>query len=61
MIRRSHSLLNRYLNSRVIYNMLDEQALTQYLTLADPTVTTALQGFKNKAAFPKKPIKKNKK
>ena len=61
MIRKSHSLLNRYLNSRVIYNMLDEQALTQYLNLDDPTVTTALRVFKNKAAFPKKPIKKNKK
>ena len=61
MIRKSHSLLNRYLNSRVIYNMLDEQALTQYLNLDDPTVTTALNVFKNKAAFPQKPIKKNKK
>ena len=61
MIRKSYNLLNRYLNSRVIYNMLDEQALTQYLNLDDPTVTTALQVFKNKAAFPKKPIKKNKK
>ena len=61
MIRKSHSLLNRYLNSRVIYNMLDEQALTQYINLDDPTVTTALRVFKNKAAFPKKPIKKNKK
>ena len=61
MIRKSHSLLNRYLNKLVIYNMLDEQALTQYLNLDDPTVTRALQVFKNKTAFPKKPIKKNKK
>ena len=61
MIRKSYNLLNRYLNKLVIYNMLDEQALTQYLNLDDPTVTTALQVFKNKAAFPKKPIKKNKK
>ena len=41
--------------------MLDEQALTQYINLDDPTVTMALHVFKNKAAFPKKPIKKNKK
>ena len=41
--------------------MLDEQALTQYLNLDDPTVTRALQVFKNKTSFPKKPIEKNKK
>ena len=39
--------------------MLDEEALTQYLNLDDPTIERALVVFKNHAAFPKKPgIKK---
>ena len=56
MIRKSHKLLERYINSRIIYNMLDEQAWTEYINQDAPTVRAALQVFKNNAAFPKKPV-----
>ena len=56
MIRKSHKLLERYINSRIIYNMLDEQAWTEYINQDDPTIRAALQVFKNNAAFPKKPV-----
>ena len=56
MIRKSHKLLERYINSRIIYNMLDEQAWTEYINQDDPTIMAALQVFKNNAAFPKKPV-----
>ena len=56
MIRKSHKLLERYINSRIIYNMLDEQAWTEYINQDNPTIRAALQVFKNNAAFPKKPV-----
>lgn len=56
MIRKSHKLLERYINSRIIYNMLDEQAWTEYINQDDSTIRAALQVFKNNAAFPKKPV-----
>lgn len=56
MIRKSHKLLERYINSCIIYNMLDEQAWTEYINQDDPTIRAALQVFKNNAAFPKKPV-----
>jgi len=55
MIRRSHSLLQRYINSRIIYNMLDEDAWTQYLNQDDPAIAAALNTFKQGKAFPQKP------
>ena len=58
MIRKSHRLLERYINARVIYNMLDEEALAQYLNLDDPAIAKALQVFRDGTAFPKKPEKK---
>jgi carboxyl-terminal processing protease len=42
LIRKSHALLEKYINGRIIYNMLDEQALDEYLNIGDPDVTTAL-------------------
>lgn len=54
MIQRSHHLLERYINSRIIYNMLDEQALNQYLNQDDKCVLKALELFKAGEAFPKK-------
>ena len=57
MIRKSYSLLNRFINSRIIYNMLDEQALTQYLNEDDPVITSAMKVFENNASFPKTPKK----
>lgn len=54
MIRKSHSLLERYINSRIIYNMLDEQAWQQYLNKEDATVKAAIEVFEKGEAFPMK-------
>ena len=59
MIRKSHKLLNRYINSRIIYNMLDEEAWNEYINQDDPVISTALRVFRNHAAFPKKPQPKS--
>ena len=53
MIRKSHKLLERFINSRIIYNILDDQAWTEYLNQDDPAILKALQVFANNAAFPK--------
>jgi carboxyl-terminal processing protease len=58
MIQKSHKLLEQYINSRIIYNMLDESAWNEYINQDDPVVKTALRVFKNNAAFPKKPAPK---
>lgn len=55
MIRKSHKQLERFINSRIIYNMLDEQAWTEYINQDDPTIATALRVFEKNEAFPKKP------
>lgn len=55
MIRKSHKLLERYINSRIIYNIMDESAWNQYLNLDNPAINMALKVFHNHAAFPKKP------
>lgn len=54
MIQKSHSLLDKYINSRIIYNMLDEQAWMEYLNIDDPTVAKALKVLRANEAFPKK-------
>ena len=58
MIRKSHKLLEKFINSRIIYNIMDDEAWTAYLNLDDPTIERALVVFKNHAAFPKKPVVK---
>ena len=58
MIRKSHKLLKRFINSRIIYNMLDDEAWTEYINADDPTIAKALSVFRENAAFPKKPAKK---
>lgn len=45
MIMKSHSLLSKYINSRIIYNILDEQAWNQYLNQDDETIKAALKVF----------------
>ena len=55
MIMKSHKLLERYINSRIIYNILDESAWNRYLNIDDPVIKAATQVFKNNEAFPKKP------
>lgn len=53
MIRKSYPLLERYINSRIIYNMLDEEAWNKYLNSSDSVIAAALKVFRNEAAFPK--------
>lgn len=55
LIKKSHSLLEQFINGRIIYNMLDEQALYEYLNQDDPVITRALMLFKHNATFPKLP------
>ena len=54
MIRKSHRLLYRYVASRIIYNMLDEEAWNAYVNRDDEVIDKALRVFKNHAAFPRK-------
>lgn len=58
MIHKSHKLLERFINSRIIYNMLDDEAWTEYINADDPAIAKALSVFRENAAFPKKPAKK---
>lgn len=58
LIKKSHALLEKYINGRIIYNMLDEQALDEYLNDGDPVIKTAMRVFARNEAFPKKPVKK---
>ncbi|MDD6898377.1 MAG: S41 family peptidase [Bacteroidales bacterium] len=58
MIRKSHHLLQRYLYSRVIYNIMDEDDWIQYLNLDDKVVKKALEVFRRNEAFPKNTTKK---
>lgn len=55
MIQKSHKLLERYINSRIIYNILDESAWNEYLNIDDPVIRTTLAVFRNNEAFPKTP------
>lgn len=55
MIKKSHKLLEQYINSRIIYNMLDEEAWNEYLNQNDPVIKAAMNVFDNNAAFPKRP------
>ena len=55
MIQKSHKLLERYINSRIIYNMLNEEAWTRFLNLDDPVIKKAMEVFRAGEAFPKKP------
>lgn len=54
MIQRSYRLLDRYINSRIIYNMLDEQAWMEYLNRDDKVIEAAVNAFKDNRAFPQK-------
>lgn len=52
MIQKSHKLLERFVNSRIIYNILNEQAWTEYLNRDDPAVIETLRLFRSGEAFP---------
>ena len=60
MIQKSHRLLERYINSRIIYNIMDEDAWTEYLNRDDNVIKKALGVFKNNEAFPKNNEKSDK-
>ncbi len=53
MIQKSHSLLERYINSRLIYNVLDEESWTEYLNDDDPAIRETLRVFSAGESFPK--------
>ena len=53
LIQRSYRLLERALYSRLIYNVLDEQAWIEFLNADDPAVIETLKLFKEGGAFPK--------
>ncbi|MBQ8657486.1 MAG: S41 family peptidase [Prevotella sp.] len=53
LIQKSHKLLERYINSRIIYNMMSEQTWTEYLNSDDPVITETLKLFKEGKAFPR--------
>lgn len=55
LIRKSHTLLEQFINARIIYNMLDEQALNEYLNLDDAVIRAALGVFRSNSAFPRRP------
>ena len=57
MIQKSHRLLQRYLNSRIIYNMLSEEAWMKFLNSDDPAIRETLKVFRQNAAFPQAPAK----
>ena len=61
LIKKSHKLLDRYINSRIVYNILDEQAWNQYINIDDPVIKKTLEVFQKHEAFPKKPASPAKK
>ena len=54
MINKSYNLLDKFINSRIIYNMLDEQAWTEFVNQNDETIKSALEVFRKGEAFPQK-------
>ena len=59
MIMRSHSLLQEYLNSRIIYNILDEQAWIEYVNRNDAMIKAAVNAFHPKSLLLLKPRPKS--
>lgn len=58
MIRKSYHLLDQYITSRIIYNMLDEEAWNEYLNLGDPALSAAKKLFETRTAWPEKTFRK---
>ena len=46
-------MLERYINSRIIYNIMDEDAWTEYLNRDDNVIKKAMEIFRKDEAFPK--------
>jgi carboxyl-terminal processing protease len=47
LIKRSYHLLERFICSRIVYNILDEEQWIEYLNADDPTIMRTLELFKN--------------
>jgi len=60
MIRKSHKLLERFIVSRIIYSMLDEEEWTKCLNMDDPAIEKAFDVFRAGKSFPKKPVEMKK-
>lgn len=58
MIQKSHKLLEKYINSRIIYNIQDEESWNKYLNIDDPAIKKAIEVFNKNASFPRKSEKK---
>ena len=56
MIQKSHKLLERFVISRIIYNIHNEQSWTEYLNQDDPSIKETLRLFKAGEACPQKPV-----
>jgi len=52
MIQRSHYLLERFLHSRIVYGVLNEQQWIEYLNADDPVILETIKVFKEGKAFP---------
>lgn len=59
MIQRSHKLLERFINSRIIYNIMNEEAWMEYLNEDDPVIEETLKVFRSNSAFPTAPATNN--
>ncbi len=57
MIKKSYTLLERFIYSRIIYNMLNDNAWNQYVNEDDPVVSSAVEVLSKGEAFPKPPVK----
>ena len=57
MIQRSFRLLEKFVESRIIYNILDEESWLKYLNRDDAAIKETLRVFKAKESFPKAPEK----
>ncbi len=55
MIQKSHHLLERFIVSRIIYNMQNEQAWMEYINEDDPVIEQAIRVFDEGSAFPEPP------
>jgi carboxyl-terminal processing protease len=57
MIQKSHKMLEKFINSRIIYNIMSEEAWMMYLNQDDPAIKETLRVFRENRAFPAPPAK----
>lgn len=55
LFRKSYPLFQNFIEGRMVYNMMDEQAFYQYFNQDDPTVQAALKVMREGRAWPRKP------